>query len=131
MATSLAHTEAGPRSLTRPALARLRQDTRPHKNLKISCHTGEPQRTYSCKEAHRLRVALSSVDSAPEKETAMDKILLTPIEAAAALGIGRSKLYELLQSGQLHSVHIGRCRRVPAEAVHSFASALRGPRSSG
>ena len=55
----------------------------------------------------------------------MDKILLTPVEAAAALGIGRSKEYELLQSGQLPSVHIGRCRRVPADAVHSFASSLR------
>lgn len=55
----------------------------------------------------------------------MDKVLLTPLEAAAALGIGRSKVYELLQSGQLQSVHIGRCRRVPAEAVHSFASSLR------
>ncbi len=55
----------------------------------------------------------------------MDKVLLTPIEAAAALGIGRSKVYELLQSGQLQSVHIGRCRRVPADAVHSFAASLR------
>jgi excisionase family DNA binding protein len=55
----------------------------------------------------------------------VDKILLTPVEAAAALGIGRSKVYELLQSGQLPSVHIGRCRRVPAVAVHSFASSLQ------
>ncbi len=55
----------------------------------------------------------------------MNKILLTPIEAAAALGIGRSKVYELLQSGQLPSVHIGRCRRIPADAIHSFASSLR------
>lgn len=55
----------------------------------------------------------------------MDKVLLTPLEAAAALGVGRSKVYELLQSGQLQSVHIGRCRRLPAEAVHSFASSLR------
>lgn len=59
------------------------------------------------------------------KELIVDKVLLTPIEAAAALGIGRSKVYELLQSGQLQSVHIGRCRRVPADAVHSFAASLR------
>ena len=55
----------------------------------------------------------------------MDKVLLTPIEAAVALGIGRSKVYELLRSGALESVHIGRSRRVPTEAVHSFAMALR------
>ena len=51
----------------------------------------------------------------------MDKLLLTPTEAASALGIGRSKVYELMQTGQLQSVHIGACRRVPA---------TRSPRSS-
>ena len=55
----------------------------------------------------------------------MDKQLLTPVEVARALGIGRSKVYELLQTGQLASVHIGSCRRVPTEAVHSFLLTLR------
>ena len=59
----------------------------------------------------------------------MDKLLLTPTEAAAALGIGRSKVYELMQTGQLESVHIGACRRVPAEAVHSFLQQLRAATS--
>jgi excisionase family DNA binding protein len=63
-------------------------------------------------------------------EVVMDKLLLTPVEAAAVLGIGRSKLYELLQSGQLASVRIGTCRRVPAEAVHIFLVTLRGTASS-
>jgi excisionase family DNA binding protein len=63
-------------------------------------------------------------------EDVMDKLLLTPVEAAAVLGIGRSKLYELLQSGQLASVRIGTCRRVPAEAVHSFLLTLRSTASS-
>ena len=31
----------------------------------------------------------------------MDKLLLTPTEAADALGIGRSKVYELLRAGTL------------------------------
>jgi excisionase family DNA binding protein len=60
----------------------------------------------------------------------MDKLLLTPTEAATALGIGRSKVYELMQTGQLESVHIGACRRVPAEAVHSFLLQLRGTASA-
>jgi excisionase family DNA binding protein len=60
----------------------------------------------------------------------MDKLLLTPVEAAAVLGIGRSKLYELLQTGQLASVRIGTCRRVPTEAVHSFLLTLRSTASS-
>jgi excisionase family DNA binding protein len=55
----------------------------------------------------------------------MDKLLLTPVEAARALGIGRSKVYELLSSGALDSVRIGSCRWVPADALHSFLVELR------
>jgi len=54
----------------------------------------------------------------------MNKLLLTPTEAAKVLGIGRSKTYQLLQSGQLQSVHIGSCRRIPLEAVHNFLAEL-------
>ena len=50
----------------------------------------------------------------------MDKVLLTPVEAATVLGIGRSKLYELLRSGRLPSVRIGACRRIPADVIHRF-----------
>ncbi|MDT7782218.1 MAG: hypothetical protein QOF58_637 [Pseudonocardiales bacterium] len=52
-------------------------------------------------------------------------VLLTPTEAARALGIGRSKLYELLQTGALESVHIGACRRIPTEAVLALVDRLR------
>jgi excisionase family DNA binding protein len=55
----------------------------------------------------------------------MDKLLLTPQEAAAVLSIGRTKVYELMESGLLESVTIGRCRRVPAEALAPFVEALR------
>ena len=54
-----------------------------------------------------------------------DPILLTPTEAARALGIGRSKLYELLQDGVLESVHIGTCRRIPADALTDLVTRLR------
>ena len=56
----------------------------------------------------------------------MDKLLLTPTEAAHVLGIGRSKVYELMQTGQLPSVHIGACRRIPAEALTDLVAKLRG-----
>ena len=55
----------------------------------------------------------------------MDKLLLTPTEAAVLLGIGRSKVYELLSSAQLQSVHIGACRRVPTDALTAFLEQLR------
>lgn len=64
-------------------------------------------------------------DALATMEDDMDKLLLTPTEAATALGIGRSKVYELMQTGQLQSVHIGACRRVPADALTAFLEQLR------
>lgn len=54
----------------------------------------------------------------------MDKLLLTPKEAGQQLGIGRSKLYQLLKSGQLPSVLIGRCRRIPSQALANYIATL-------
>ena len=54
----------------------------------------------------------------------MDKLLLTADEAAQVLGIGRSKVYELLASRQLASVKIGTCRRIPADALRAYVLTL-------
>jgi excisionase family DNA binding protein len=54
----------------------------------------------------------------------MDKLLLTADEAAQVLGIGRSKVYELLASRQLGSVKIGSCRRIPADALQAYVLTL-------
>jgi excisionase family DNA binding protein len=48
------------------------------------------------------------------------RLLYKPVEAAEMLGIGRSKLYELLEADEIASVWIGRSRRVPVEALHAF-----------
>lgn len=62
---------------------------------------------------------------------AVSKLLLTPEEAAEALSIGRSKLYELLANGSLESVAIGACRRIPNTALHDFVERLRESRRAG
>lgn len=54
----------------------------------------------------------------------MDKLLLTPEDAAGILSIGRSKFYELLADGALRSVRIGTSRRVPAEALAAYVRRL-------
>lgn len=54
----------------------------------------------------------------------MDKLLLTTTEAAEALGICRSKLYELLRSGRLRSVRIDGSRRVSAAELREFVAHL-------
>lgn len=57
----------------------------------------------------------------------IERLLLKPEEAAEVLSIGRSKVYELMGSGELASVRIGTSRRVPTEALVEFVSRLRGP----
>lgn len=50
----------------------------------------------------------------------MDRLLLRPIEAAEAIGVGRSKIYELLASGELPSIRIGSSVRVPVDALRAW-----------
>lgn len=48
------------------------------------------------------------------------RLLLRPEEAAAILGLGRSTIYELLRSGELSAVHIGRATRTPTRDLHRW-----------
>jgi excisionase family DNA binding protein len=52
------------------------------------------------------------------------KLLLTIEEAARALGLGRSSLYELVMKKQIPSVKIGRARRIPVTALEQFVAQL-------
>ncbi|MEU9832279.1 helix-turn-helix domain-containing protein [Streptosporangium sp. NPDC048047] len=54
----------------------------------------------------------------------MTPLLLTVSEAAAALAISRSKLYELIASGAVASVRIDGSRRVPVSALHDYIARL-------
>jgi len=53
-----------------------------------------------------------------------DARLLTVEEAARRLSLGRTTLYALLKDGQIASVRVGRLRRIPAEALHSYTARL-------
>ena len=52
------------------------------------------------------------------------RLLLTPEEVAHALGIGRTKVYELMLTNALDSVKIGTHRRIPLRAVEDYVTAL-------
>ena len=54
----------------------------------------------------------------------MDRLLLKPEEAADILGVGRSRVYDLMRSHELVSVKIGRSRRVPAASLREFVETL-------
>ena len=51
---------------------------------------------------------------------ASDLHLVTLPDAASDLAVGRTALYQLLDTGQLASVHIGRARRVPVAELERF-----------
>jgi len=56
----------------------------------------------------------------------VDKLLLTPEEAADILSLGRTKVFQLIGDGTLRSVRIGKCRRVPASALVELVERLEG-----
>lgn len=56
------------------------------------------------------------------------RLLLTVEEAAEALSLGKTKVYELIGEGLLRTVSVGRARRVPVDALHEFVTSLTDER---
>ena len=50
----------------------------------------------------------------------MERLLLRPTEAAEMIGVGRSKIYELLAAGVVPSVRVGRSIRIPLAALRDW-----------
>ena len=59
-----------------------------------------------------------------EFEMARQPMLLRPEEVARSLAIGRTAVFELIRTGELRSVKIGKSRRIPADAVVEYVSGL-------
>lgn len=59
-------------------------------------------------------------------ETVVTPVLYRVEEAAEALRISRSVVYELIRSDQLRTVKVGRSRRVPVEALAECVALLAG-----
>ena len=78
----------------------------------------------------QVRQERSSRDAPLPRPEPQSKLLLTVVEAAQQLGIGRTLMYELLCSGQVESIHVGRLHRVPAEALTDFIARQRGHAAS-
>ncbi|GEM_PF-1905921 len=64
----------------------------------------------------------------PKEVGAVVPLLLTIPQAAQALAVGRTTVYELIAGGAIEVVHIGRCARIPVEAVRSFVEHQRAHR---
>lgn len=57
---------------------------------------------------------------------AVPPVLYSVSEAAQALRLGRSEIYELIRSHQLRTVKIGRRRLVPVVALTEYIASLEG-----
>jgi len=51
-----------------------------------------------------------------------EPLLLRPVEAARLLGIGRSKLFEMLARQELPVIRIGRCVRIPHHELANWVN---------
>ena len=58
--------------------------------------------------------------------TTDEKLLHPPEEAAKLLAVSRSQIFEMIASGQIESIKIGRLRRIPHDALTSYIQRLRG-----
>lgn len=56
----------------------------------------------------------------------MEQLLMRPSEAAVVLGLGRSKIYEMIASGELPGIRVGRDLRVPADALRRWVADRTG-----
>jgi excisionase family DNA binding protein len=65
-----------------------------------------------------------------EQDGEPPSLLVPVLTAARMLGIGRTKVYELVGQGDIELVHIGCRALIPVDSVHSFAARLRTRRSS-
>ena len=63
---------------------------------------------------------VSQVDCYGPKKGQMDRLLLRPTEAAELIGVGRSKMYQLLASGELPTVLVGGSVRVPLAKLREW-----------
>lgn len=61
------------------------------------------------------------IENAGETEL---RLLVSAEEAAAALGISRTAVFQLLREGRLRSVKIRKRRLIPVAALHDFVDGL-------
>lgn len=54
-------------------------------------------------------------------------LLLTVVEMASVLRIGRNAAYQLVKDGNIRSIHVGRSIRIPRNALIQFVERTQLP----
>ena len=52
----------------------------------------------------------------------VERLLYRPAEAADAIGVSRSRMYELIASEEIPSIRVGRTLRVPVEGLRQWVA---------
>jgi excisionase family DNA binding protein len=80
----------------------------------------------------RLAELFGTTDEKPPQQATLppERVLLTVEEAAQRLRIGRTRMFELVKSGAVASVRIGRLRRISVESINAYAASLIANRSA-
>lgn len=60
----------------------------------------------------------------PVRLTDLEPLLLTVDETAASLRLSRAATYRLIMTGDLPSIRLGGCRRVPLRDLRSYLDQL-------
>jgi excisionase family DNA binding protein len=55
-------------------------------------------------------------------DTAIERIALRPAEAAEALGVCRTTIYRMMETGEIPSIKIGRAKRILVEDLRNWRS---------
>jgi excisionase family DNA binding protein len=61
-----------------------------------------------------------------DNATGVAPALLKPEDVARALQVGRTKVFELIRSGELRSIKLGHHRRVSPAALADYVASLDG-----
>ena len=64
------------------------------------------------------------------QEGAPQRLLLRIPEVAETLGIGRSKIYELIATGELPTIHVGRAVRISVSTLQKWVEEREQQESS-
>lgn len=61
----------------------------------------------------------------------LEPLAVSPKQACLLLGVGTTRLYQLLASGELASYHEGRARRITMASIRSHVARLAGAGGNG
>jgi len=78
----------------------------------------------SMEDDHFFLWTPSSEEVKPSND--VPKLLCTVMDASSALSLSRSKVYELINTGALPTIHIGRSIRIRVADLETFVEASSG-----